>query len=239
MGPYLEHGDLAAIKERGQIRFIVPSFDQEASLPGGEIRNQGVPVLAYQALAEEYARSLNLRPVWVYVETFDDLMPALMAGRGDVVVTNFTHTRARAKRVSFSRPLAFVNEVLISRRADPLISLVRLAEINIAIGAGTAYQESLDTLSLRQPLNYTLMPSSFSDADLMALVANHRADATVMDSDAAVALLRQFPDLMAGPTVRKNRHIAWAVRKDSRSLLDDLNLFLPLAGVSKLKTAAL
>ena len=72
-------GDLPAIAERGVLRIVRPRWQGFDTLP-----RQGIPVERYHALAERFARSLDLEPEWVIVDRFDQMFPALLSGRADV-----------------------------------------------------------------------------------------------------------------------------------------------------------
>lgn len=61
--------------------FLAPRFDTAEALPRG-----GLAFEAYQALSEDFVRSQDLKPSWAYVERFDELIPALNRGEGDIII---------------------------------------------------------------------------------------------------------------------------------------------------------
>ena len=219
---YIELGDLEAIKKRKKIRFIAPRFDGADALP----RN-GVPVQSYQQVAEAYAESLNLNIEWVFVDNFSQLIPTLRTGKGDVIITNMTITQPRQEKVSFTRPINLINEVLITDSSYTIDDLSQITGLNIGVPAGTAYVETLKKLSAKQQqLNYTILAANNSDSDMLNAVSDKKIQATIIDSDVADVLLLDYPSLTQSIAVKSNRKIAWAVRKDNSLLLTSLNEFL-------------
>jgi len=216
---YLSSVDLEQISTHGTLRLIAPRFDGADSLP-----RDGFSVLAYQHLAEQFSRSLNLDVEWVFVDGFDKLIPALQRGAGDIVVTNMTVTKAREDLVRFTRPIAQVSEVVITRKGNEVGDVDQLAKQTITVPQGTAYLETLRQFESLSNLN--IVASSSSDSDLLKGLASGDYQATIIDSDISRKLLPVYPGLIENFAIRKNRPIAWALRKNNPQLLRSLNQFL-------------
>ncbi len=217
--PYIYTGDLEGIRGYQQLRVIAPRFDGADALP-----RAGLSVLTYQNLAEEFAQELSLNVKWVFVDGFDEMIPALESGKGDIIVTNMTVTRKRGEHVSFSKSIAHVSEMVIAKKDVTTPDAEALKTRTIAVPSGTAYLDTLENLGLRSVT--TLLGTSMSDVETLALIESGQYDATILDSDVARTLLPQFPSLSAKFKANKNRPIAWAVRKSSPELLVLLNEFL-------------
>ena len=101
----LHTGDLAEIRADGRLRVLV-THAEDAYLP-----RSGSPLDLERGLAAELARDLGLEVEFVTVEGLDDLIPALLEGRGDLIADNFTVTPARRARVAFSTPVTTVSEL--------------------------------------------------------------------------------------------------------------------------------
>ena len=215
---YLSTADLEGQRTRGVIRLLAPRFDRAASLP-----RQGLATEAYQALAELFVRERGLQPRWVFVDRFDDLLPALNRGEGDLVVTNMTVTQARLELAAFSMPIKSVDEVLVT--PTPPASRDALESLTVAVPEGSAYVDTLKALGdLR--ITQTLLPSTMAAADRLTAVSAGEYAATLIDSDMAEALLPLYPALHLGPSIKRHRQIAWAVRPANTELLASLNEFL-------------
>jgi ABC-type amino acid transport substrate-binding protein len=111
---YVLKGDLAEIKSRGSIRFLV--HGETDYLP-----RAGDPRAAERASAEELANRLGLQPVFVSVAEQDDLISQLNDGNGDVIVGSLAITAERSKRIAFSRPIRFVDQLVVVKTSDTSI----------------------------------------------------------------------------------------------------------------------
>jgi ABC-type amino acid transport substrate-binding protein len=75
--------------------------------------------VAEQALARELAQGLGLLPVFVPVSEQRDLTAELNEGRGDVIVASLTLTPRRGEQIAFTRPIRFVDQVVVVRASPP------------------------------------------------------------------------------------------------------------------------
>jgi len=220
---YIELGDLNAIQKHGFLRLIAPRFDGADALP-----REGIPVQNYQQIAEVFAEQLELDVQWIFVDDFSELIPSLIRGEGDLIVTNMTVTKPRMEKVLFSRPINKVNEVLVLQKKDAIETLEQLPSLSLSVPAGTSYIDTLQALSETKqlPLNLTIAPSDTSDGDLLNEIQTGDIQATLMDSDIAAVRLLDYPELSTSLTLKKHRSIAWAARKNSTTLVKLLNEFL-------------
>lgn len=219
---YRETGDVDDIAGHGYLRLLAPRFDSDKALP-----RDGVPMEEYHEQAEAFAHSLNLTPVWVYVDKFADLIPALNKGRGDLIVTNLTSTDSREQKVDFSVPLASINEVLVLPAKHAVVKAGHLKGLRIAAPKGTSYLETARRLAARpNGPAVQVLPGGESDEDLIDGVARGKYRAVIIDSNMANVLLRGRKDVRRGPVVTRGRNIGWAVRADNQGLLRRLNEYL-------------
>lgn len=221
--PYLETGDLPALEKRGKLRLIAPRFDGADALP-----REGIPFQDYQRIAEEFSKSLGLEVQWIYVDAFTDLIPTLNAGKGDLIVTNLTQTAARREKVAFSQPIRQVDEVIVGPASRDLSDLRQLEDLTIAVPEGSAYIDSLQSYNQSEDpkLSFVTVPSVSGESELLANISEGAYEASVLDSDMAEFLMDDWPGLKIGATLRKNRPIGWAVRRENTELLQALNQFL-------------
>ena len=220
---YIEQGDLNAIREHGFLRLIAPRFDGADALP-----REGIPIQNYQQIAEAFAEQLQLDVQWIFVDDFSELIPSLVRGEGDLIVTNMTVTKPRMAKVNFSRPINKVNEVLVLHKKDAIETPEQLSTLSISLPAGTSYIETLQTIAEAEnlSLNLSIAPSNTSDGDLLNEIQTGGVQATILDSDIATVRLLDYPELTTSLTLKKHRSIAWATRKNSTTLLKLLNEFL-------------
>lgn len=205
------------------MRLVAPRFDGADALP-----RQGIPVIEYQRLAEEFVTRLGLQVQWVYVDAFADLIPTLLAGEADLIVTNMTETDDRREQVNFSRAINMVDEVVITGANTELSALDQLAGLNLAVLENSAFEDSLVAYNnlAESQVEFRTLPSSLSNAEILDQLVDGAFEATVLDSNMAAALLPEYDSLHTPIVLRKNRPIGWAARQDNPELLRELNEFL-------------
>lgn len=222
---YIETGDWEAIQQRrGKIRFLAPRREY-LGLP-----RSGMPAEGYRDLAESFARAHHLEPVWVIKDSLDGLIPALLAGEGDVIVSHMTQTAEREAHVVFSLPLSSATERVISAvAAGPLTRLEDLAGKRVLVPSGSSYQASMEALRQRQPeLGIELVVEAMSGNPdvLVDRVVSGQVDATILDDTLAETLSQYRSDFVQGVAVSAVRPVAWAMRPDARQLQSVLNQYL-------------
>ena len=216
--PYVLTGDLEALRVRGALRFLVPDLDD--FLPRGYD-----PFREELQLARDLAARLGLRAVFVPVAEADALLPALNAGRGDVVVASLTITPERLEQVAFTRPLRFVKQLLVAHATDKTVrSPADLAGKAVTVRPSSAHARALSRLAIAG-LEITPAPEDEDSLDLLSRVARREVAYTVADSDVVEAALGYEADLAPVLELTDRDAIAWAVRKTSPELkrvLDEL-----------------
>lgn len=217
---YTELGDLPAIRQRGVLRLLAPRGPADESLP-----RDGLPSSEWRQLAEKFAHSRRLEPQWVYVDSFAELIPALVQGRGDVIASNFSRTDARAGQVAFTRALQYVRELLVTRNSDARPGQAGAEPLRVAVRRGSAFAQTLSADERRDRYSITYLDEPIEHDDLLAAVASGAYPATVIDSNLADALLPSYPALVASTELESQRAIAWAVRREAPQLKRELNEF--------------
>jgi membrane-bound lytic murein transglycosylase MltF len=219
---YLETGDLPALVGRGRLRILAQRRGEDY-LP-----RAGYPHDQDRALAGEFASGLGLEPVMVYVDSFGDLIPALLAGKGDVVADNMAITPERKKLIAFASPLLFVREQIIARAGSPRLSGVSaLSGRSVGVQEGTSFLEALTALRKKHPeIAIDLLPGHLTSDDILDRVAAGSIDLAVDDSNVLAVALRYRSDVAAVLDLPGERALAWAVRPGNPELLRALNEFL-------------
>jgi len=114
---HIEQGDIAALQSRGKLRILVPKR-RDSWLP-----REGHPQGIEQELAAQFARSIQLEPVLVYVKNFEELIPLLIEGKGDLIAANLTVTENRKRLIAFTVPVGHSREQVITHAEDRSIKL--------------------------------------------------------------------------------------------------------------------
>lgn len=215
-------GDLDVIKKRGRLRILAQRFG-ENYLP-----RQGYPLDRERELASEFAKTLNLDPALVYVDNFEDLIPALLKGEGDLISANLTVTESRKKLIAFSTAIDKSHEQVVARVIEkPFRSVADLQGHRLAIQEQTSFWERAQKLRKQVPeLRIQIASGRLSDDAMLDLVASGRADLTIQDSNAMDVALHYRSDVKSVLTFPEETSMAWGIRPDNPKLLEALNLFM-------------
>ncbi len=217
-----DKGDLSAIRKRGKLRILLPRREEAETLP-----RSGFPPDLERKMAEEFARRLKLDPVPVYVDSYDDLIPHLLEGKGDVLVASMTVTPARRERVSFTTPVAVVTEQVVTRAGDELSGLGGLGGRTIAVRKSSSYWNTALELKKKYPgLSIRVVDEHLDTEQILYRVSRGVYDLTLADSNLVQAVSAYTPSLKVALDVGGSRPWAWAVRPGARSLRKALDAFL-------------
>jgi membrane-bound lytic murein transglycosylase MltF len=235
-------GDLDAMIERRLVRvLVVPSktfYFQDRGV------QRGVTYDAFRIIEQELnakletekklkQKHLKVRFVFLPVGR-DELLPALVEGKGDIAAANLTVTAERRNLVDFSEPLdTDVSEVVLTGPASPpLGGLDDLAGREVFVRRSSSYYESLVVLNQRlaaegkSAVKLKEAPEQLEDEDLIEMVNAGLVGLIVVDRRKARFWKQVFPRVKVHEdiAVRAGGEIAWAIRKDSpelKRMLDD------------------
>ncbi len=226
---YIETGDLDALKQRGFLRILVPRFDQ-TYLP-----REGNPFDHERELAAGFARSIGLKPELVAVPSFDELIPALLAGQGDLVAANLTVLESRKKEIAFTAAVGRSREQLVGRANEKAMRTISaLKNRTIAVQDMTSFAETAQNLARRCPgLEIQKLSGKFSPDTILDRLAAGRIDLTIMDSNILDISLDYRSDIKPILNVTDERPLAWGVRYGNPQLLEALNGYLNQEGATR------
>lgn len=166
----------------------------------------------------------------------DDLIPALLEGRGDVAVANLTVTPERLKQVDFSDPVnRNVSEIVVTGPgADPIASAEDLSGKEVYVRKSSSFYESLQKLNAefaktgKTPVKVRLAPENLETEDILEMVNAGLIKITVADSHIAEFWKKVLPKIVLRPeaAIRAGGETAAMIRRDSPQLEQALNAFL-------------
>lgn len=184
------------------------------------------------------------RPVTVelYPVSRDRLIPALLAGEGDIAAGDITVTPERAKLVAFTTPvLRDVQEIIVTSDDVPdITSPEALSGMTVTARKGSSFEESLVALNQRlaaegkAPVKIVDVPPALETEDLMEMAATGLVPAVVADDWIANLWVGLIPGLKIhkAAAIRQGGDIAWAVRQSNPQLLALLNCAIAEVGGS-------
>jgi membrane-bound lytic murein transglycosylase MltF len=180
-------------------------------------------------------RRLQVRVVIIPIPR-NDLIPALVEGRGDIAAANLTITPERLEQVDFSEPiLREVSEIIVTGpAADDVATLDDLAGREIHLRAASSYWSSVERFNEqlhsagKKPMRPIEAPRYFSDEGLLEMVNAGVIPMTIIDRHKADFWAQFFDNIVLHPDValRSGGEIGWAFRKESPQLAGRLNEFV-------------
>jgi membrane-bound lytic murein transglycosylase MltF len=194
-------------------------------------------LMAFEEFVNKKLKSKTLKTHIVFIPvTRDQLLPALLAGYGDIAVANLTITPEREEQVDFSVPiLKDAREVLVTGPAAEPVSFVEdLSGREVHTRRSSSYFTSLSALNERlveagkPPVKISMVDEHLEDEDLLEMVNAGLIPAIVMDQHKAKFWQQIFKEIKVhgGVVLRRGADIAWALRKDSPGLQKMLDEFL-------------
>jgi polar amino acid transport system substrate-binding protein len=221
VGGQPQAGDLAKVKARGTLFLLCfPHQDSEfvrVNLSRGPMKQlgtaddfEGFDIDLMAAFATSLGVVLQVRPV--SKPSYDEIIPDLVEGQGDVIASSFSITPARLKKIDFSLPYLDVAELVIARKGAPITRAEDLKGKRAVTVRGASQTERLHNLGLSDK---DLVQVDFT-RDKYEAVAQGDADFTVVDEGNSTAgVLAEFPNLKSVFKLGIGSQYAVAVRKGS------------------------
>lgn len=231
-------GDFDGMLERRMVRVLVPYSRTLFFNDRGAQRGLTADALKDFELFLNRKHKLRNRPLTVVAvpTTREQLLPALVEGRGDIAAANLTITAERGKLVDFSQPVfAGVAEIVVTGPASPpLASLDDLAGQEVHVRRASTYYASLSALNQKflsqkkAAMRLTLVPDALEDEDLMDMLAAGLVKLAVVDDWKANIWSGMVPKLKPRPdlALASGETVGWAFRKASPKLAAEVNHFI-------------
>lgn len=162
---------------------------------------------------------------------FNQLAQLLESGQGDLVAANLTRTPSREQRFRFGPDYdEAVTEVVYRRGTQRPRELRDLVGKNVAVIAGSSYEELLERAASSVPgLEWTAVVEAGME-DLLLAVSEGRIDATLVDSNILRINKQFYPRVNRGFTLEQTQPQAWAFQKDNDdSLVQQAHRFMAVA----------
>jgi len=205
---------------------------------------RGIVYEAFRKFEEDLNKKLKAKHIRVNVVFIpvsrDELLPALVEGRGDIAAANLTITEARDQLVDFADPtLTDVSEIVVTGPESPVIAtLDDLSGKEVFVRPSSSYYESLRALSERfkkegkPEIKLLPAPENLEDEDLLEMLNSGLVKLLVVDNHKAQFWKQIFSKLTLHEdvSVRTGGSVAWAIRENSPHLKGELNDFVKKHG---------
>jgi membrane-bound lytic murein transglycosylase MltF len=167
---------------------------------------------------------------------FEQLIPALLSGQGDVIAAGMTITPERKKKVVFTNPYRTnISEIVVrSKTAQEIDRAQDLSGKLVHVVRGSSYFSNLQRLNSElkkqnKPLAEIVQADkSLASEDILQMLNAGIYHYTVVDSHIADIWSKVLDNIVpeTGAAINTGSQIAWAVRKSDKDLLYKLNIFL-------------
>jgi len=230
--------DLDGMRARRLIRALVTPSRTDFFVDSGRIR--GIQAEFLQKFAEHVNRGVReetqkIRIKYVPVP-FNELIPALLEGRGDIAAAFLTVTEERRDEVLFAAPFrTSVSEVVVTHEdADAPEELTGLSGQSVHVLRGSAYAEHLRDLNEQleekglEPIKIEETDARLRSEDILEFVNAGVIKRTVIDDYKAELWQQVLPDVRVHGSLAltAGNSVAWAVRSGSPELKAEIDGFV-------------
>jgi membrane-bound lytic murein transglycosylase MltF len=231
-------GDFDGMVKRGFVRLLTTYNPLFFGYDG--IEQQGLAVDTAEALRRHLRKVTKTKKGAINVVIIpvarDELIPYLVAGKGDMIAANMTVTPARQAHVAFTNPTyPNVSELIVSGpKAPTLSSFDDLAGTQIHVRRSSSYFEHLSAINKKRlaageaEIPMVAADELLEDYDLLEMVNAGLIPAIIVDSHKAALWAQVFDHITVHEDlkVHSGGMIAWALRKEDRKFGKILNQFV-------------
>jgi membrane-bound lytic murein transglycosylase F len=225
--------DLEGIKEKGRIIVLTDYSSTDYLIYRGQ------PLGFQYELLQQLANHLSVRLEVRVSKSLNESFALLRTGEADLIAQNLTVTKDRLQMVDFTEPLLQSRQVLVQRKpkdwqkmtardleARMIASPTQLKGVAVYVMRGSSAASRLRNLSEEIGGDINIMEVDESPEQLIGLVSEGELPYTVCDEIIARVNSRYYPDLDIDVPVSLQQNMAWAVRKGSTTLLEELNTWM-------------
>ncbi len=231
-------GDLDAMEEHRVIRVLTVYSPGRYYIH--DAQEKGLVKEVAVMLEKFVNKRLNRKNVIVHVVVIpvarNRLIPALLEGRGDLVIAGLSITPEREEIVDFSIPATKpLSEILVTGPSAPqLASIDDLSGQTVYVRHSSSYRESVEMLNQRleadgrAPVNIEPASELLEDDDLVEMVNTGMLPWAIIDDYKVPLWDGVFEKLVVRDDIvfREGGRLAWAFRKESPQLQEAINTFL-------------
>jgi membrane-bound lytic murein transglycosylase MltF len=231
-------GDLDGMIKRRIIRVLTTYSKTNYFVDHGTQR--GLVCDSFLVFENDLNKKLQNKNIRVHVVflpvSHDDLIPALLEGRGDIVAAGTMITDPRKKQVDFSNPTRTgVSAIVVTGPGAPPIARIEdLAGKEVYIRASMTTPQGVERFNAElakkhlPPVKIRPAPEVLADEDILEMVNAGIVKTTIAFDYIAEFWQQIFPKLVLnkGAAVKTEGQIAMMIRKNSPQLMTELNAFL-------------
>ena len=222
-----ELGDLERIIKKRYLRVLTTRNPFDYYIYQGRTRGIQYEMVKEftKYLNKKYVKKGGLRIVFEMIPVdFDQLIPMLNSGKGDLIAVGLTKTARREDKVTFTVPYRLVDEVIVTRKE---YSLEPWSGKTFHIQENSSFYNSISRKN--NLVKIKTVDPNFHAGNIMEFISLRKYDYTLVNSFWAKTVGKRYKNLifLNDKNLRKKIEISWAVRKENPVLLKELNSFLP------------
>lgn len=213
--------DLPGIKARGTIKVAIDNNSTSYYIYRG--RRMGYE---YELL-EDLGKSIGVQVEFIVVSDIDLAFDNLIEGKVDLIAMNLEQTDERTNRMTFSQSLGSMNSVLVGMNPgkNP-ISWNEIGTDTVFVRKGTVYKTQLEKIRDSLVLSFIVAESQEHEETLIDQVTEKAIKWTVADKNIAQVNKAYYEELDISLEVSQKGEVAWAMRKNSPRLSDEINSWI-------------
>ncbi len=199
---------------------------------------KGQPMGYEYELLQLLCNDMNLDLEIKVVKSLDSMFIKLDNNKGDIIAHNLTVTKERLQKAAFTKRLNVVYQVLVQRKPQNWRKM-KLHEIEkqlirspldligkkISIRKGSVYYKRLQNLSdeIGGDIQIVPMSTEYGVSDLIQMVDKGEIEYTIADNNIAELNSAYYKNIDVKTKISLPQRTAWAVRKTSPLLLQEVN----------------
>lgn len=202
---------------------------------------KGQPMGFEYELLERLGEYLNLEIEIRDEKNLDSMFNDLNSGKGDLIAFNLTVTNERKKNIAFTDYLHTTRQVLVQRKPvnwrkmklhqienKMVRNVIDLENDTVYVRANSSHEERLRNLSneIGGEIFISEADNNLSQEDLIEMVESGEIKFTIADYEIAKLMTFRYSSLDIKTSISLPQKIAWAVRKNSDSLVSVINAWL-------------
>lgn len=231
-------GDLDGMIQQRVIRVLTTYSKTNYFVDQGTQR--GLTYDSFRLFEDDLNKKLNNKNIRVHLVflpvSHDDLIPALLEGRGDIVAAGTMITDPRKEQVDFTNPTrAGVSAIVVTGPgATPVARVEDLAGKEVYLRSSMVTPQGVERFNAElakkglPPVKIRPAPEVLADEDILEMVNAGLVKTTIAFDYIAEFWQQIFPNLVLnrGAAVKTDGQIAVMIRKNSPQLKAELNAFL-------------
>ena len=180
-------------------------------------------------LAEEFAKYLGVElSVWVS-DRREQLVPDLLAGKGDFIAANLVMTPRDMDQIGFSDGyLQVKHQIVVPRGNETIYTPQDLSGKIVHVEQGSGHQADLEALLSNGAGFEMVTHPTFAADELIGDVEDKKIEVTIADNHIAMLNRRYFPKITIAGTLNDQETYRWAFPSESWKLAFRINHFFSL-----------